>query len=63
MKQRYKVIINWSGEVLTFYSVTTSANQALRNAIRKCAKKVGYDKKFVEKYVMDPNARRWEVKT
>lgn len=62
-KLRYKVLINWSGEVLEFYTVTTSANQALRNAIRQCSDKVGMSVKYVRDYVMDANKRRWEVKS
>lgn len=61
-KQRYKVLINWSGEILEFFTFTTSADQALRNAIKRCARKVGYREEYVKKYVKDPNARRWEVR-
>jgi len=62
MKVRYKVIINWQGEVHEFYRHAVSANQALRYAIRELARKVGYSTKYVRNYVMDKSKDRWEVK-
>jgi hypothetical protein len=61
-KLRYKVTINWSGEIHSFYRHATSAPQALRHAIRELSRKVGYSTEYVKKYVMDEEARRWEVK-
>jgi len=58
---RFKVLINWSGEVLTFLTCTDSERKALKNAIRQCAKKVGMSERFVRNYVMEDNKRRWEV--
>ena len=60
-RKRYKVLINWSGEILEFYTHSTSPEAALKNALRRCSVKVGYNLVYVKKYVMEPNARRWEV--
>jgi len=60
-KLRYKVIINWQGEIHSFYRHATSAPQALRHSIRALARKVGYSTKFVRDYIMDTNSIRWEV--
>lgn len=58
---RYKVIINWYGEILTFYTKATSEEIALSNAIIQCAKKVGWSRWSVRNYIKDENYRRWEV--
>jgi len=60
-KVRFKIVINWKGEVHEFYRHATSASQALHHAVRELARKVGYSTKFVRDYVMDTNYRRWEV--
>lgn len=62
MKPRYHITINWKGEVHEFYRHATSAQQALRHAIRELARKVGYSTKMVRDHVMDSSSRRWEVK-
>ena len=62
MKLRYKVTLNWQGEVHTYYRWANSPSQALRHAIRELAREVGYAARFVRDYVMEPNQRRWEVK-
>jgi hypothetical protein len=61
MKTRYQITINWKGEVHEFYRHATSADQALRHAIRQLAREVGYTTKMVRDWVMDTNYRRWEV--
>jgi hypothetical protein len=61
-KVRYKININWQGEVHEFYRHATSSNQALRHAIRELARKVGYDTRLVRDYIMDAESRRWEVR-
>ncbi len=58
---RFKVLINWQGEVITFYTHARDKDKALKNCIRQLAKKVGYSIELVRKYVMDENKRRWEV--
>jgi hypothetical protein len=60
-KTRYKIVINWSGEVHEFYRHATSAPQALRHSIRELARKVGYTTRYVRDYIMDSNQQRWEV--
>lgn len=60
-KLRYKVTLNWQGEVHEFYRHATSAPQALRHAIRELARKVGYSTKTVQAFIMETNKRRWEV--
>jgi hypothetical protein len=60
-KIRYKVNINWKGEVHSFYRHATSPQQALRHAIRELARKVGYSTKFVSDWIMDESADRWKV--
>lgn len=59
-KVRFKIVINWKGEVHEFYRYAVSADQAFHYAVRKLAKKVGYSTKMVREYVMDPRHRRWE---
>jgi|GEM_PF-2011597 len=63
MKTRYLITINWQGEVHEFYRWATSPAQALRHAIRELARKVGYETRFVRNYVMEPESRKWEVKS
>ncbi len=60
-KVRFKVILNWQGEVHEFYRYANSSNQALRLSIRELARKTGYAARFVRNYIMDTQARRWEV--
>jgi len=60
-KTRYQITINWQGELHSFYRHATSADQALRYAIRELARKVDYSARFVRSYVMDANSRRWKV--
>lgn len=60
-KLRYKVTVNWQGEIHEFYRHATSASQALRHAIRELARITGYATRYVRDYVMDTNQRRWEV--
>ena len=38
---RFKVTINNAGEILTFYTTTTSINNAKRNAIYQLAERLG----------------------
>ena len=40
-KYKFKVTVNNAGEILTFYTTTTSTNNAKRNAIYQLAKKLG----------------------
>ena len=60
-KVRFKIIINWKGEVHEFYRWATSPSQALRHAVRELARKLGYATRMVRDYVMEPNQRRWKV--
>ena len=60
-KVRYLITINWSGQVFSFYRHATSADQALRHAIRQLAREVGYASKFVRNHVMSNEHRRYEV--
>lgn len=60
-KTRFKITINWQGEVHVFYRWATSADQSLRHAIRELAREVGYETRFVRDYVMNPETRRWEI--
>lgn len=41
-KFKFKVVVNNAGEILTFYTVTTSPNNAKRNALTQLAKKLGH---------------------
>ena len=61
MKNLYRVQFSWQGEIHSFHTQTISEEGAVRNALRKLAKKVGYDLKAVRDHVLDPNACRWEV--
>ena len=40
-KFKFKVTVNNAGEILTFYTTTTSVNNAKRNAIYQLADKLG----------------------
>jgi hypothetical protein len=40
-KFKFKVTVNNAGEILTFYTTTTSPNNAKRNAIYQLAHKLG----------------------
>jgi hypothetical protein len=60
-KQRFKITLNWQGEVHTIYRHAASAPQALCHAIRELARKVGYSNEFVKKYVMEDVYDRWRV--
>ena len=60
-KTRYLITINWQGENNQFYRHAASPDQALRHAIRELARKVGYDTKFVRKYVMEDVNDRYRV--
>lgn len=40
-KYKFKVTVNNAGEILTFYTTTTSPNNAKRNAIYQLAQKLG----------------------
>ena len=61
-KVRYLITINWSGQVFSFYRHATSADQALRHAIRQLAREVGYTTRYVRDYVMNANRYQVEVK-
>ena len=60
-KVRVKVLINWHGEVLAFYSHAKDDNQALSNTIRQLAKRLERTVKSVRDYVMDSGHLRWEI--
>ena len=40
-KFKFKVTVNNAGEILVFYTTTTSTNNAKRNAIYQLAKRLG----------------------
>jgi hypothetical protein len=40
-KYKFKVTVNNAGEILTFYTTTTTPNNAKRNAIYQLAQKLG----------------------
>ena len=40
-KFKFKVTVNNAGEILTFYTTTTSPNNAKRNAISQLAQQLG----------------------
>ena len=60
-KTRYKITLNWQGEIHEFYKHANSPSQALRFSIRELARETGYAARFVRNYVMDTSQRRWEV--
>lgn len=41
-KFKFKVVVNNAGEILTFYTVTTTPSNAKRNALSQLAKKLGH---------------------
>lgn len=58
-KLRFKVTLNWQGQVFEFYREATSAEQALLHSIRALAYKVGYTTRYVKGHIMTGN--RYEV--
>lgn len=42
-KFKFKVVVNNAGEILTFYTVTTSPNNAKRNALTQLAQRLGHN--------------------
>lgn len=59
-KGRFKVILNWQGQVFETYHLVKDENQALRNAIRKLADEVGYTNVYVRNHIL--NGNRYEVR-
>ena len=60
-KKRFKIKVNWHGEVLEFFTVAVSEEVALKNVISQVALKVGRTRYAVRQYLMDENFRRMEV--
>ena len=60
-KPRFKITLNWQGEVVIIYRHASSADQSLRHAIRELARRVGYSTRYVRDYIMNPLTRKWEV--
>ena len=60
-KPRFKITLNWQGEIYVVYRHAASADQALQHAIRELARRVGYSTRFVKNYIMQPSSQRWEV--
>ena len=60
-KPRFKITLNWQGEVHIIYRHATSADQALLHAIRELAHQVGYSTRYVKNYIMQSNSQRWGV--
>jgi hypothetical protein len=58
-KTRYKVTLNWQGQVFETYHQAKDESQALRSAIRKLADEVGYTNVYVRNHIMSGN--RYEV--
>jgi len=58
---KFKVVINWHGEVLNFYTHAKSESKALNNAISQLAKRVRRTTRSVRLYVTDFNHDRWKV--
>lgn len=60
-KKRFKVRVNWHGEVMDFYTVTVNERAALKNVVSQLALKVGRTRYAVRQYLMNENFRRMEV--
>ena len=58
---RYKVTLNWHGEVLTFYTEASSKMKALTNAIYQLAEKSNRVAYSVRQYFLN-GKNRYEVK-
>jgi hypothetical protein len=58
---KYKVTINWHGEVLTFYTFAKNEKKALINAMVRLAGSLNCHVRLVKYYVEDVNANRWKV--
>jgi hypothetical protein len=46
-KEKYLVKVNWSGEILEYYTRVFNEEQAKRNVIVKVANAVGYTRYYV----------------
>jgi len=60
-KKKYRVDLNWHGEVKTYYRYAPSENQALSFACIALGKETGYDPLYVRKHVIS-KPQGWEVK-
>ena len=52
IKKKYRVNLNWYGEVHTFFTSSSTEKKALTNAISQLAKKNGYNRAFVKRFFL-----------
>ena len=60
-KATYKGVFNWSGEIITLYTSTSSVQRAMKNFSHQLAIRTGYSAKYVKEY-FSPEANNWEIK-
>ena len=46
---KYKVTLNWSGELHTFWTSSSTEKRALNNAVAQLAEKLGRDRIYVKR--------------
>lgn len=56
----YKGTFNWSGEILTLYTTTTSLSRAKKNFIHQLVRHCGYNGGYLRNY-FNPEANNWGI--
>ena len=64
MSSKFKVIINWKGEIYNLYTRAPNTNKALHNGINQLAKILNLTMSSVRNYVTDGKNKYtiWELK-
>ena len=47
MKKKYKVLLNWYGEIHTIYTSSKNKTGALNNSFYQLAKRTGYSRGYI----------------
>ena len=59
--QKYKVTLNYMGEVHIFYTSAVNSGKAVLNAVSKLSNKLSKSKYYLRNYILD-GKDRWKVK-
>lgn len=60
--KKYKVTLNWFGEVVTIYTHSMTEKSALQNAMRRLGQTLGVSFSRVRVYILNSKHDRWKVK-
>jgi len=61
IKPKYKVTINWKGEIHQLYTHSSTELSALHNCIGQLAKKLDLTPSYVRNYVLEDRKDRYYV--